>query len=522
MRIRLLALALLVAACGTRGERWERDLEPIGPVAAGDSLAWLVPVTNRLVVIDAPARKARTFPSGEAPRSLAAIDGGVVVLGGPGNAPRLGRYGLPSGDRTVIPLPAAYDRIAVAPGGTRAVLTFDPAAAPAPGSPAARNFNEIAVVDLAAGTATAVSLATESLAPREVVFSPAGDLAAVVLDAAVALVDLANPTLRVRIPLKLATGTELSPEEAIFAPDGAFLYVRTAEADDVLAIEIQGRPTELGGSINFLFVAGGGDLTDIAVPTGPGFERAVAALYRSGTGGLAALLDATGDESNQHVATLTRPTAGIGDLGDGRLLLHAAPSAARTTAARAVAVWEPLADRLAEDLLPGPLAAAPRFGANAGYFVHDAVDLAGRSATPALTVVTAEAGARLEVRLTSVGLASDAGPSAVLPETGVFLVGVDVEREGSGAAPSGDEADYNDCTGSVVTVGPAGGAGALPIGGVVLDERIVDLGLAGEFVWARHHAATGDVTVLPVADLRRSAARRYEGLFLAGALEGKE
>jgi hypothetical protein len=519
MKLLLLALALLVAACGTRGDRWDDSLDPVGPVAAGVHLVWFVPTTGRVVAIDLAGEEVRSFPAGAVPRALAAVDGGVAVLGGTGHRPGLRRLALPSGDATSLAVPAAYDRIAVAPGGTKAVLYFDPAAPPAPGSPAARNFNEIAVVDFATGAVRAVSLDTESLAPRGVVFSPAGDLAAVVLDAAVALVDLADPAVHVRIPLKLAGGEELAPVEALFSPDAAFLYVRAAAARDVLAIEVRREAGELGGSVNFLFVPGADLVDDIVVPAGPGFERSVAAVFRSGATGIAALLDATGDASKGHLAPLSRRASGIEDLGGGRLLLYPATSASGANVPRAVAAWEPLTDRLDEDLLPGPSSRPPRFAPGAGFFFHDAVSLPGTGATPALTVVTVDdTGARLRVQLTSVGLAHEPGPSAVAPDTGLLLLGVDVLRKDSGAARDEDGGDASELTGSLVAVGPAGGA-ELPIGGIALDDPIVDLGLAGAYLWARHDTASGDVTVLPLADLRRSAARRYDGLFLAGALE---
>jgi hypothetical protein len=519
MKLRLLALALLVAACGTRGAGWDDPLDPVGPVNAADHLVWLVPGTGRVVAVDLAAEEPRSFPAGSIPRALAAVDGGVAVLGGTGARPHLRKVALPSGDATVLDLPSAYDRIAVAPGGTKAVLYFDPSAPPAPGSPAARNFNEIAVVDLAARTVRAVSLATESLAPRGVVFSDAGDLAAVVLDAAVALVDLADPAVHVRIPLKLSGGEELAPLEALFSPDAAFLYVRAAASRDVLAIEVRRAAGELGGSVNFLFVPGADLVDDIAVPAGPGFERTVAAVFRRGTAGIAALLDATGDASRSHVVQLTRRASGIADLGDGRFLLFPATPTGGTSVARSVAAWEPLTDRLDEDLLPGPVSLPPRFAPGAGFFFHDAVNLTGSGTTPALTVVTvADTGARLRVQLTPVGLADLPGPSAVT-DTGLLLVGVDVVRKGSGAAPAEDGSDdpYEE-TGSLVTVGPVDGP-EVPIDGVILDDTVIDLGVTGAHVWARHDTASGDITVLPLADLRRSAARRFDGLFLVGALE---
>jgi hypothetical protein len=129
--------------------------------------------------------------------------------------------------------------------------------------------------------------------------------------------------------------------------------------------------------------------------------------------------------------------------------------------------------------------------------------------------------ARLKVRLAAVGLASAATSSAIAGAAGIVVAGVVVPRDGSGAAPDeGDGDDVSGDTGSMVAVGPAG-AGELPIAGVVLDDRIAALGVAGANVWALHDTRSGDVTVLPLADLRRAAARRFDGLFLTGALEGK-
>ncbi len=522
-----LAATVALTGCGDRDDRFTEDLDVIGPVEAAGHLVWLNKTTRTLLAVD-PAKGGVPIaaPVGPLPRTVAPASGGAWVLGGRGDAPQLDLVSLPDGDVTSIDLPGSYDRIAVSPSRRHAVLFYDPALPPAPGSPAARNQNEVSVVDFDAKKASLEALQTESLAPRGVVFAPTGTLAAVVLDAAIVVLDLSDPARKVRIPLKLPGGDDLTPEEAIFSADAKYLFVRTSEAEDVLSIELGVQGDDLTAFVNFLFVAGAGGLSDIAVPAGDAFNGTVVALWRNGGSGgaLGAALDATGDESRTHLARLTFPARSVEDLGGGRLLLFPAPGGFASGGDK-VAGWEPLTDLLEEDKLQGTFDLAPRVAAGIAFFSHSAVEIPGRGTTAALTGVSLSVSqARLRVNLTPIVVSGETSAAAIDPATGRLYLGVTVLREESGAAPAYDDEDDQPGgeTGSIVEISAAvdesGGANVV-IRGVPLDERITSLGVALGHVWAMHEDPMGDVTIVPVDALGREGARRWDGLFTAGVLD---
>lgn len=503
---RWIALGVAVAlwGCGTRSNRWEQTPVVVGPVVASNELVWLNRTVSVAEVLDPSGQRA---PMGldvlELPRAIAASPNGFLVTGGRGDAPLLDVVSLPDGARRTISVAGAYDKAAVSPDGRFAVLFYDPAAPPAPGGPAARNNNEITVVDLGASTAAALSLNTESVAPSSVVFSPQPGVAAVVMDGTVVLVELDRPELRVQVPLKLPDGTLLHPQQVLFAPDGKYLYVRTVGSDDVLSLEVDATPTRIGSAVNFLFFPGASGLTDIAVPSGPGFDRYVAALY-SGTGGTAALLDATGDTSRTHSVKLSAPAQTLTDLGGGKLLM----SSPRSTA---VAGWEPLLDRSDEDALPAIASGDPLVGGGHAFFVHPSVTTSAGTSAGLTGVYLVDDGSRLQLKQNPLVLGGTPAASAIDP-TGTLLLGIPVASTDNGAAPiaSGVSGQRGE-TGSVVTVKPE----SLAIGGLVLDDTVVSLGTAGGFGFATHASPLGDVTFFPVDGASRASARRVYG-FLAG------
>ncbi len=527
------AVALALAAlggCGDRADGWDDPLEVVGPVEAAGHLTWLNRSARQLVAIDPAGDGPPIYVQvAELPRAVAASSGGAWVLGGRGDAPTLDLVELPAGTVTSVALGGAYDRMEVSPDRRFAVLFFDPSVPGAPGGPAARNNNEVTVVDFSDGSAELVALRTESIAPRGVVFAPQGTLAAVVLDSALSILDLAEPQRNVRVPLKLSSGNELTPEEAIFSADARYLYVRTRESDDVLSVELTETGDDLEGFLNFLFVPGASGLADIVVPAGEGFERAVVALWRGGGAGgsLAALLDATGDESRTHLARLTRAATHVDDLGSGKLLVYQDPDpTGNSPVSRYVAGWDPLGDRVEEDLLPGAPASLPRIGAGIAFFPHESVLVEGRGSVAALTGVTlALDGARMKVNLTPIELSGDPTATALDAAQGRLFLGVSISREDSGAAPDyEDEEDFGGKTGSLVVItaaeDPDGGAEPV-IQGLVLDDTIDALGVVGDHLFALHPGTLGDVTFVPRSDLSRAAAIRYDGFLGAGLLDAE-
>lgn len=502
----LLCAAALAAGCGTRGSRWEQAPDVAGPVVAAGELVYLNRTVSVAEVLDPSGQHP---PLGldvlDLPRALAPAPNGFLVSGGRGDAPELDVVSLPDGTVRRLGVAGAYDDVSVSPDGRFAVLYFDPAAPPAPGGPAARNNNEITVVDLGALKPTTLSLNTESIAPSSVIFSPDPGVAAIVMDGTIVVLELAHPDLRVQVPLKLPDGTLLHPKQVLFAPDGKYLYVRTVGSDDVLALQVDATDSMVQSAVNFLFFPGASGLVDIAVPQAPGFDRYVAALYAGAGGGTAALLDATGDTSLTHSVQLQVAGAQLSDLGDGKLLI----SSTHTTA---VTGWEPLLDRVDSDALPAQAAAAPLVANGHAFFVHPAVTTSTGTSAGLTGVTLTDDGSRLHLHQSPLVLGGTPSASALDGKTGMLLLGIAVSPDANGAAPipSGVSSGRAQ-TGSVVTVQPD----TLAIGGLVLDDAVVGLGTAGDFAFATHQSPVGDVTFFPLQGPSRGNARRVFG-FLSG------
>jgi len=499
----LFSILVFGAACGTRGDRWSRPLESEGPVAIDGRIVWLDRTLGSIVWVDPRSSGGPAcLPSVEQPRGLAAAGSDALVVGTEGGAAWLERIPLSGGAPARIALPTAFDRIFVSPDQSRAVLLHDPSAAPRPGGPSARNLNELAVVDLEGRSAERIVLQTSAVAPSGVLFDTAGNLAAVLFDRAVALVDLRPPVRHIQVPLRLPTGEPLQMRQAILDPAGANLFLRVAELDEVLALAISQGPS---ASVNFLGPEGGGILRDIALPSGDGMERRIAALYD----GRAVLLDADGDTSRELSVALDGAPSVLSDLGDGLLLLHG--EASQRSASRYVAAWDPGSGRLAQDRLEGAIVAPPRVAAGSAYFPH-----AASASAAALTAITAERGElRLRLRLRPIGLAGVPTSTAIDAASGRLFLGLEVDREGSGAAPRApSDDDFSGTTGALVSLG----ADDLSIDGLTLDETIEAVGLIGGSVYALHPGDHEDLTVVPRDGLNRGSAVRYAGVLATGLM----
>jgi hypothetical protein len=473
-----LALALVVplAGCPT-----PPTTTTLGPLATNGKLCYVVSqdAQTTAVVLDPAARQGQplTFALQTLPRAFVAIPTGFLVTGGKGDSPHLDIVTLPRGTVQSISVPGAYDSAAVTFDGAFAVLFFDPTATPAPGSPAARNNNQITVVDLKTQTPTTLSLNTASLAPKFVVFSPDNQLAAIVLDGTVALLNLAQPTAQVQVPLTLPDGTTLHPTKALFSPDGAFVYLQAQGTDDVIVLTVNRGSGTLTTTVNFLLPPGATGLQDIAVPSGAGFTQFVAAVY-TGSPGSAALLDATGDTSQTHLLPTTSGGAQFFDLGNGTLLIT-------TAGANSFTVWEPLLDRYATEQLPAETAGTPIITHNRAFFVQPAVVTTG-GATAALTSVSvSDNGSQVVARQNPIVLAGAPSATALDPVSGMIFLGI----------PVPETTDTTIIDGAVVAIDPT----TLAIGGFSIPTKpIAGIGVVGNFAFAVHPSTTGDLSFFPI------------------------
>ncbi|MDF1562308.1 MAG: hypothetical protein P1V51_04650 [Deltaproteobacteria bacterium] len=512
----LFFVATFSVACDPREPIWQRPLATVGPLSVEGRLVFLNRTTGQVIALS-PETGVLAHAVGERPRTMVAMPGGVGVIAGTGDAPLFDRIDLADGARDRVELPAPYDRIWVSPSGAHALLTFDPNAPQAPGAVPARNNNEVGVVELATGQVEQLLLQTESLAPREVVFSDDGALAAVLLDSAVALIDLvAEPAEIVTVPLRLGDGSLLGPRKGLFAPDGGHLYLRVDGSPDVLTLEIARGAGALGASVNFLFVPDAVALVDIARVEGWGDH--VAALFWRTEGATLALLEASGDTSRGLEVQLSERAGKILDLGGGHLLACQAPVGRAGSSSRYVAAWSLETGRLDEDALLGTYLGEPRLGAGRVFFSHGPVAVDGQSADGAITVLRVEEDElRLRVRLSPVVLGG-AGTLAAAPlPDGSLLTGVQAPRADSGAPPDLDGARG----GEVAFLLPVSAEGQ-PGEGMVLDERVEQVGVTGDFAWALHPGEVGDVTLVPLADLQRNAARRYRAFLFTGLTGAEE
>ncbi len=279
-----LTMALLGSACigdSDRHESWERERSVIGPVALKSRLAYVDTARDRVVVIETEEGKPefRGYSIGRnaifaAPtpdrESLAVVTRGeeALVKGQIDQDPLL--WVVDVTDNKSEPLSyeigSPFDRLAVASDGSVAVAYFSTGGFDA-ASGVFRNPNELAVIDLTrpAGddNPTLRTIRSFGAAPDGVVLSPpmvipgAEDqepriFAFILAQGTLTLLDATNPERReVSIRLDDGTGASVRPREIVFAPNTATAYVRSDNANDVLAVLISGETPEGAGDNDY-------------------------------------------------------------------------------------------------------------------------------------------------------------------------------------------------------------------------------------------------------------------------------
>lgn len=498
-----LALGLL-AGCPAPADVYEGDFVVQGPVVSEGRLVWTLGAARTVVTLDptraeAPEVRRLAFT----PRALAAAGERVLATGVVDDEARF--VVLEADEDVEVPLPARFDRILPAPSGRFAVLLDDPLRGPDAATGLTRDANEIAIVDLERRAAETVDLATESVAPRAVVFGPQ-DRAAVVLDAAVVVLDLAAPERRLTLPLRLGADDPLRPEQVVFSPDGRHVFVRATGTPDVVALTLTEADGGLDGRVNLLFAPGALRLWDLVVLDAPGFEASVVGVFEAAQGSLLAHLLVDGRAAT--VRAVAVDVRALEDLGGGRVLAHAAIG--DTAGGDALVGWSALDDRVDVERLAGPPSGAPRVAGGVAFFGHAAQ---GRDALTVVSVADASPAVRVDLR----PLLVEGQPRGVAVAGDRVVLAADVAREGSGAAPAYAGADP-DRTGVLAVLDAAGA----PLGGLTLDDPVVAVGVVGDHLYAVHPDAFGDVTVVPRDDPSRAAARRWDGLFVNGLLDAAD
>lgn len=497
-------LLSVLLGCPGRADIYDEPYATFGPITVAEHLVWSVTPTQTLLVLDPkPGTTVGIRRLGFEPRDIKPAGDRVLALGVSPDGARLAVVGVLDDQVDIIDLPTSFDRILAAPNGQSAVLLFDPDRARRSGAPAVRNANEVAIVDLEDGVASRVVLNTESLAPRAVDFGPRGELCVITLDNAVVIVDLEDPSRRLQVPLVLQGGARLSPRQVLFSEDGEHLFMRVAGTADVLSLSIDNSGAELAGHINFLFASGAQELREILVPRGPGFEGLVAAVFSTpgNEGSIAALLDARGDRSRTRAVQLQSDVEHIEELGEGLFLLHGTS---------AIVGWQPLEDRVDEDRLAGTIRSAPSVAGAVAFFSHNS-----QQTDYALSVVSVAAqSSRIRVSQRPLVLSGPAQDIYADPATSTVLLGVQVPREDSGAAPNYDGWETGE-TGSLVLLSTSDGA----IADVVVDEIVSKVGIVGDYYYALHPGKFGDMTFVPKAQPARASAHRRDGFLLTGLLD---
>lgn len=467
-----LCFALALFACELDRSAFEAPLAIEGPVVTGDALHWLDGERARLITLEpdaeAPVACRQTLPHA---RGLVADGSGLRYLG---KEDRAFLAHLQGTQETRIALPVLFDEIHLSPTGKEALLLFDPEAPPLPGEPAVRNIARFAVAHLEKGTTELVPIETGGVA-RDVVFSDDGSLAALLLDRGILVLDPARPALRRLAHLELATGVSLRPIEARFAPGGSHLVVRAHGVDDLLVLDVRKGGDRLDLVLNFLAPPTGGRLRDFRIVDG---ER-VAALF----GSRIASLDLGGDSTRSR----TRPLMGLGKeivtLEGGKLLVTGPGEAGDSF----VAVWDPETEDLDQSRVEGSMYEV-RATESRIFVTH--------TTGPVAFLSVIEVGMRDgELRLQQQSLPLTGAPSALALVDGGVLLG---SAQGDIVLIEGDD---------------------VAIEGLHLDDAVRELGTVGRFLWARHPSSLGDLSLVPAKELSRDAARRFEGLFLAGLME---
>lgn len=493
----LTVLSLLVlASCGRRGTLYDAALAPLPLVATSRVVVQVVPQTRRAVVLNPEDASATPLVTTPGARAVERVPGAEVlaVIAGTARAPVLDLVDLEARTVRSLELPGAFDQLTFSADGRFGVLTYD---AERSVGLAARNLNEVGLLNVTSQTVTRVQLDTEGLAPRFVQFAPVVGgrrLVAIALERGITVFDALHPEVAPRrIGLRPAGSSADAPVvELLFSRDTRWLFARALGLDDVIVLELGsevGAP--LSASINF--VAGGTGLSALALAPPAAGDAVLAAFATSGE---AVLLDARGIQDRVKRLRLPASLPNLVALTEARVVLWSAASST-------VVVWDVLDGRSGTVMLTG----VPERAVVNGALERVAFTLGGVASLPsAVNVVSiTEEPNRLRVRAQAIQLARR--PSAVRASADGALLFLGVPASAS-TRPV------------VVTLSLA----TLAVSELALDAEVGALFHVpgpGRLV-AVHASPTGDVSVLPVGATERLEVRRLSDFALAGDLDRPE
>lgn len=262
-----LAICSLVLAalpgCGSRDPRFDAAPRLMAPIGIDDHVALVDTGRSEARLIDvsgssAPA-SSTVLPivknatdvqvrNGHTDQFLVLCAGQADVVGAVPERPGLVLLGA-DGKSTTYRYDSAFDRLVQSADGHYAFLFFAPATS---GATVLKNPNEVAIIDLDSKTAepTLKTLRSLGASPQAVVFSdePASiagsnrDLAVVLLDRDVAVIDLSHPDRsEFTVELTKPGGSALTAQQVLFSSGESppKIYVRAGGTDDVFVVSLE-------------------------------------------------------------------------------------------------------------------------------------------------------------------------------------------------------------------------------------------------------------------------------------------
>lgn len=336
MRRRFLVLSLLLsplAGCDSKAPNfWQPTNDLLPMVALGDRVAFVERNSQTAFLLDPAdtAFKPRLVPVGKAPVAAVKHNGSNQMLvlshGETGSA---SVQAIPAQLQVIdanasvapatYPLAGRYDSLAQSVDG-RFVLLYHSSSTQNASDTGLFNPNELTIVDFTPPAHPAVpTLTTKSIrslggVPTRIEFSPpytfqagARSLAVVLSQNYVTILDLNNADrTEISVPLcPQSTGCTYSPDQILFDPSNATIYVRAGNAKDIFQIAL----TDLGTTTT----AGSNDFLASLSMLSVGANPASMALYGSGPSARLAVLAPTSkslviiDPKTSH--TLSIPTS---------------------------------------------------------------------------------------------------------------------------------------------------------------------------------------------------------------------